>query len=1378
MENPLRFKQYILKRLIWLNLVFLFFSSFVQSETYAGDLKVVEFNESKLVIEYNPQWSLSENKWRLGLSDKGITKPGKPLIPKRVFPVLLKSSLSPKIQILTNLAEKISIAQLELSPSYDFQNQTFNKVKNSNSQFESYPLINISEPQKHKEAYLAYITISPLQKNRSESQVTKTNKLVFELQFSSKVSSGVGVFSKMKSLSETKTPPGFLNFGQFELWQQLGEVSKTKTSLKTQSITSSVLSSGKIYKLGFEEGGLYKCSKAFFDSAGIDLSSYDPRNFKLYFNGAQELSPELTAPVQEDLTEITIDVVGQEDGSFDDGDFIRFYVKGPSGVSFQVPKYPPRVDANGDTEPRLTHYQNRQSNFSYAFLKVEGERGKRLQTEASLNNPNPFVASGFKQLAFHEVDKINITSTGIDFFDRALNASLNSVSYQLSLPGILINELVNCRFKAVSTGRNEAIELSLNGVSAGTQTTGSSGASGYTYGEYFYFQGSALPGSASNDEVNVQIQFSPSSYSSQVYPDWVELTYSSGFEAKNNWLEFNSLVGLSASEIVEFNLTGFNETPTIWEISDLSAIKQVTPNTQAASSAIFQTTCFIDSCRKFIAFNSQTGFKKPHSIEQIQNQNLIGLTPAEYILVYPEGFEEPAQRLIAHRKRADLESGALSALAVNQTQIFNEFSGGKPDFTAIRNFVRFLYQSSTAESNQPKYLLLMGDGDWDMRGIVSEGESMVLCYQSDEILQPVTTVTTTDDFFGSIEGDVVPNQLIPEIAVGRLTAQTVEEAGNLVEKIISYETAQTQGLWRNRVIFVADDGPNGSDSDGAQFSNDSERIIPYLPNWIYPQKLYSAFYDIEITANGRRRPDAYQAIVDQINQGALITNFIGHGNPSVWTAERIFEPGSSLALLNNTSKLTIGVTATCDFGRADNPYSQSGAEQMLALENGGAVAMLTTTRSIFVSSGSSYPPLLFQELFRESENGGRLRLGEGYQAFKVQRGGAVDASKFTLLGDPALVLACGKLPVVLDSVNSLAISDSQSVQIKALEKVMMETVVQTQENQTNNAFQGNLSVEVYDTPSVQGADHEGTGEIDSYYSVQKSLVFKGSATVSDGKSQVRFIVPKNIKYDSTQFGKTLLYAWSNGEGASNTQTASGANEQLQIYGTFPTTEIDEEGPQVEIFLDDESFRSGGITGTDPLFLANLSDQNGINLATGSGQEILLVLDENEKEPLELNSYYEALENSFSEGRIEYPLQNLSSGRHSLKFKVWDNFNNSTEQYLYFTVEENEELAVGDVYNYPNPFNPQKDHYTWFVFPHNRSGEDLEVEISIYTVAGRKIKVLKENFYNATSRIKMKWDGRDDVNDAIANGVYIYKVRVKSLSGDFQKKKLQKLVIFR
>ncbi|MDW8467486.1 MAG: type IX secretion system sortase PorU [Chloroherpetonaceae bacterium] len=663
------------------------------------------------------------------------------------------------------------------------------------------------------------------------------------------------------------------------------------------------------------EEGVYRLDRAYLESIGINVATVNPKRIKVYQNGGEELDKRVNAPRISDLQECAIFVSGEEDERFNANDFVLFYAKAASGIKYD------------SVRGRLTHYLNRLSNSAFVFLALDGENGKRIRTVPSVQATSPLRPSAFEWLSFVENDRINFSNTGLNFFDSPLTLSRNRVTYNLSAAGIDRTRPVQVSARIIAaTTASETFILRESGSLIAQRATGiTQNLDAYILGAEFRIE-QTLPGTViQGEQTNTQLEFLASSETSNLYLDWIELSYARQFVAQNDLLRFNSLVGLRASQAVQYEVTGFSATPTVWDITDLANPVRVAGEVAPTSMRMIRNEQ-PQAYREYVAFSERTAFLRPASAQLVPNQNLHSLADAsnpnafpEHLIVYGEDFRTEAERLAAYRSnRARHGDLALRSVAISVGQIYNEFSGGKQDFTAIRDFVKLLYDYAPA-GRKPKYLLLFGDGDWDYRDITGRRYSKVPVYSSEESLLELSYAATTDDFFVSVNGE----DLVPDLAVGRFTVQSLAEARTAVDKTIEYETAAEQGDWRNRVAFVADDGPNGNKpSDFNLFVRDSENTIEVMRRiapYINPVKIYASFFRAEAAAGGMRRPGAAREIITQLNRGALIINYIGHGNPSVWAAERIFEPAVSLPQLFNRARPTLCITATCDFGRNDDP---------------------------------------------------------------------------------------------------------------------------------------------------------------------------------------------------------------------------------------------------------------------------------------------------------------------------------------------------------------------------------------------------------------------------------------------------------------------------
>ncbi|KER10138.1 MAG: hypothetical protein HY22_07730 [[Candidatus Thermochlorobacteriaceae] bacterium GBChlB] len=1341
------------------------------------DVRLISSSSTALTIEFRPNWQPTRSQLIDGVAYTDFHFVGALSDARRVglaerkfrsVPILVSSPARPTLEILT--AESIIVPNVRVAPMPLVDTKTgerrfFNRSINKE---ERATLADISPVSIARGNYIASLSFYPVQYNAQTQTVRKFTRIVARLVFAEPF--GTPKFFTEQPNNNSDFLSGVLNFGS--------QVTSSPTTARLSSVstaTESVLRSGRFYKLELRSEGVYRLDRAYLESIGINTASLNPRRLKIYFNGGEELDSRVNSSKISDLQESAIFVSGEEDGRFDAGDFILFYATTTSGVQYD------------SLEQRLKHYLNRQAASSFAFLALDGEDGKRIQTRPSSQAASPFQAQVFQTQVFIENDRVNFTNTGLNFYDSPLNAARQRVTYSLDVPSIDKTRSLSYRAKFVaSTTQNERYSLreGSNVISQGN--------TGITSGFYIngldFFVDATLNGSTiSGEQSRIEIEFPATSETSQLYPDWIELDYARRFSAQNNFLKFNSLVGLSAPSAVEYTLSGFTSTPSVWDITDRNNVVRISGNASANTITV-QREESPRHYREYIAFSDAAEFRRPTSARAITAQNFRSLASRssatafpEYIIVYGQDFESEAVRLLQYRTdRNRLGNHALRGVAVSVEQLYNEFSGGKQDYSAIRDFVKLLYDNAPP-AQRPKYVLLFGDGDWDFRDLTGRRYSKVPMHESEDNLNGLAFAASTDDFFVAVDGE----DFIPDLAVGRLTVQSRSEAQLAVDKIIEYENQLEQGDWKNRVAFVADDGPNGREISNApdQFAGDSEATIAAMNSvapYLNPVKIYASFFRAEAAAGGTRRPGAFNEIITQLNRGVLAINFIGHGNPIVWTAEQIFSPSTSFPRLTNRDRPTLCVTATCDFGRADDPTVQSGSEQLFVLPNGGASALITTSRSILITSGSTYPPILFRELFTRAPDGLLFPLGTSLYRFKLSLsaiGNYGDAEKFYLIGDPAMRLGAARALARIDSINGIAVSPQSRLQLNALSRVSISGSARLTSDSSlvNTSFNGTASMVVFDAPRQVAADHNGTGNIDDFYAVRNALIYRGTAVVRNGRFRFNFIIPKDIAYDSLQTGKISFYLWRDvATPSDNSATAAGEFQNFVAAGTDPNAALDSDGPDAQVFLNDPSFQSGGITNQNPVFIAELSDQSGINLTQNVGNALTLVINNDERNPIVLNDFYQARSESFTDGDVRYPLRNLSPGNYTLRFKAWDAYNNSTEKLLSFTVADSSRLALGNVYNFPNPFQTR----TAFIFSHNRAGDDLNTRIKIYTVAGRLVKTLEQTTSASPNNIRIDWDGRDDDGQELANGIYLYKVIVRSLRGDFQREMIEKLAIVR
>ena len=497
----------------------------------------------------------------------------------------------------------------------------------------------------------------------------------------------------------------------------------------------------------------------------------------------------------------------------------------------------------------------------------------------------------------------------------------------------------------------------------------------------------------------------------------------------------------------------------------------------------------------------------------------------------------------------------------------------------------------------------------------------------------------------------------------------------------------------------------------------------------------------------------------------MIVNYTGHGGEVGWAHERIL----TMDEINNWTNrygLPLFFTATCEFSRWDDPGRTSGGEVVFLNPDGGGIGLLTTVRLVYAHANKLLAVSFYENVFKKV-NGEMPRIGDIYKVVKNLNASATNTRSFTLLGDPGLRLAYPYYNAVTTSINGLPVSQIDTIGALGLVKINghIEDLSGNKMTQYNGTIYPTIFDKRYD---VKTLNNDGEGSVS--FSVQNKKLFKGKASVTNGEFSFEFVVPKDIAYNYGK-GKVSYY------GENQLIDANGFSDKFIVGGTDPNAEADELGPDIQLYMNDYTFVYGGITDENPLFIAKVFDDHGINMAgTGIGHDISVVIDDKTSEPISLNDYYSAAVNSYKNGEVRYPFEDLSPGPHKLTFKAWDVYNNSSEAVLEFVVQEYKDLTLAKVLNYPNPFTTN----TSFWFEHNQPNTVLDVKIQIFTISGKVVKtidnVILTEGYSQNLNNPISWDGLDQYGDKLAKGVYIYKLQVRSRRNGTSAEKIEKLVI--
>ena len=802
----------------------------------------------------------------------------------------------------------------------------------------------------------------------------------------------------------------------------------------------------------------------------------------------------------------------------------------------------------------------------------------------------------------------------------------------------------------------------------------------------------------------------------------------------------------------KFRLANASSETVIWDITEPWKPMEI-QHTMTGQTAEFKVET--GELRSFVAFNPGSSFPSPIYKEQglglIENQNLHGMHAPDMIIVCPEEFKEQAKRLADFR----IEHDGLEVLIVKQEQIFNEFSAGSPDVTAIRNFMKMFYDRAVNQEDMPRYLLLFGDGSYDNRNSKPQNTNKILTYQSDNSLSP-TNSYVSDDYFGLLDsGESLYSGLL-DIGIGRLPVSTVEEAENLVEKVTSYADTENQGDWRNYLCFIGDD----------EDSNIHMKQSDILANYVeqnYPNfnvnKIYLDAYPQVTTPTGNRYPDVSRLINEQVNKGALIINYTGHGGPNGLAHEQILTR-TDINSWKNNRKLPLFMTATCEFSRYDE-YNHledleetSAGEEVLLNNNGGGIALLTTTRLVYSGPNHVLNEQFYRIIFETDENNNPYRLGDIMKFSKNESGPGINKRNFTLLGDPSLKLVIPEHLVITDSINGVHISEVSDT-VSALEYVTISGHLENVAGEHLDSFNGVVYPVVYDKEQnieTLGNDGGATWTFNS----RNSLLYKGAVRVTEGYFNFGFYVPKDINY-SFGYGKISYY------GTDFVTDAHGSAFSLMIGGIGANVPMDDIPPELRVFMNDSMFKSGGITDRNPELLVYIKDNYGINTTgNGIGHDITSTMNGDRLNAIILNAYYESHMNSHNSGTVRYPYSNLEPGRHEVTVKVWDIHNNSSEATIEFIVVESDKMLIEQLYNFPNPLVER----TWFNIEHNRPDKEITVRIRIYNLSGKLVRMIERDIYSGGYRIEpVEWDGKGSGGNDLSQGIYVYEVSLITDEGE-------------
>ncbi len=1147
--------------------------------------------------------------------------------------------------------------------------------------------------------------------------------------------------------------------GSVERLTQLSYRVKNGTTAQVKDYASSSIlgsTSGKWYRIAVTKDGIYKIDKAFLEACGFNTTNLNPAHIHIFGNGEGVLPESNAVPITDDLAQNAIIINGEGDGTFDANDFVLFYAWGPH-----------RWELSGGSQ--FNQIRHPYSDQSYYYIYIGSDVAPlRIASSVAIDAPADTLITNYDYRDVYENDLENLVKGGQRWYGEEFDVNL-SQNFNFTIPNVSAEPLrLQVSYASNSRTTGNLFRLKKGSSILGQMTMPHSGS---------YFQRGVLncTDSTPSATLNLAIEINRLNPNVVTYLDRILINAQRGLALTGSQLNFRVSKWSSSSNLAAYQIGNTNANTFVWDISNRH-IPNAIPLIAQGNQGTFKVA---SGYHEYVVANGSSYFA-PERVGSVAIQDLHQLPQADYLIVSHPDFLTQANRL------ADLHrANGLTVNVVQPQSIYNEFSSGMQDPAAIRRFVKMFYDRAiqTDPTTKPKYVLLFGDGTYDPKNRLPNNNNFIVTYQM-QASENMIDAMVVDDFFGILDdAEAMSAADMMDIGVGRLIVSTSLQAKQVVDKIEHYmkngsnfypvassccmgtQTDKTFGDWRNQYMVMTDN------REGGYFINTDAEPQYEISKLFNPEinynKLYMDAFPKVVTAGGERFPAMVSAIDAGIQRGVLVANYIGHGGEVGLAEERIVDI-DQINSWNNIHALHLFVSATCEFTRFDDPERVSAGEWAYLNPTGGAIAMLTTTRSVYFGVNSNIGIKLIERVFNRYPNGQAYEFGE--IARRTKNAASVSSSNkrsFTLIGDPALRIALPRYRIVTDSINGLD-PQQQLDTLRALSKVKVKGHLEDYSGAVLTNWNGVLTPTVFDKKKVQNTLGQDEGSPVISYEQQTNRIYRGQSSITNGYFEFEFVVPKDIALN-IDFGKISYY------GHNGQMDAQGYDTSFYVGGIDPNGVADEQGPDIQLFMNQEGFVNGSVTDESPVLLAKVSDENGINtVGNGIGHDIIAVLDGQTAQPVVLNDFYAANLDSYQSGEVRYQYQNLAPGPHTLSLKVWDVNNNSSTAQIDFIVQAKEEPTLQHVLNYPNPFTTR----TEFMFEHNQSCSSLDVQVQIFTVSGRLVKTIAEEVPTTGFRVAgLFWDGRDDFGDELARGTYLYRLRIQTPDGAYAEQ-TEKLVILK
>lgn len=1121
-----------------------------------------------------------------------------------------------------------------------------------------------------------------------------------------------------------------------------GYVSVYADDAAARYATSSVLSSGHWVKIQIDETGLYQLTYRELQEYGFT----DPSKVAVFGYGGAMLPEDFSEEYIDDLPQLPVLHTGSK---------LIFYAQG--------------VVSWGAQNKLFVRTRNPYSMYGYYFL-TQLDTEPVAPTRLAPSTLQPAIAvTTFHDYALHEMEAVSPGRMGRNFYgENFLYTSVQTFSFDI--PGITTTPVTaQVRFIAKSMATSSVAVTINNSVTRSAMIAGITDSDGQTYKSGVEKTIEATFTRNADEADKVKISFTGSG-ATGAYLDYILLNMERELRLYDGVVQFRHKS--AATQPLRYEVAvGSAKSPHIWDVSRPHAPQEVTISTPADGVVSFVSS--ETAMNEYVAFDASATFPSPVLVGTVPNQDLHALPQVDFVIVAPTAFVDEAKRL----GEFHLSHDSLTYHVVQPGAIYNEFSSGTPDATAIRRFMKMFYdRADDDEASRPRYLLLFGDGSYDNRRVTEEWASynypFLLTFQADESVDEKNNFVT-DDYFGFLydgEGSEVWKARLA-VGVGRFPVRTKAEAAAVVDKVIAYATSTDYGYWKNDICLVADDGNSGVHME------QSDALAQILENQnpeFFVHKLYIDAYNRVSAATGATYPDAKNQMLNLLKRdGLMVINYVGHGSTKGWTAEKILEWSDISNMF--VSRLPLWITATCDFSRFDD-RTTSGGESLFLNKTGGGVALISTTRVVFIHANGYINEAIVKHLFDRDSEGRVVRLGDVMRLGKNDiTNKAEDVLKnklnYILLGDPALRLTVPSYKMAVTEINDTTVVDTAptDITLKARSWVTVKGEIQNAVGAKVDDFDGLIYPRLFDSEQeiVTAGNGNDNGEQVPYtFTRRDNMLYTGRDSVRGGEFEFTFKMPRELNY-SDEPGLFNLYAYD-----SRGREAGGMNTHFIVGGMDSEVDDDTDGPQIlSMYINTSDFENGDKVNETPMFIARVEDASGINISgIGLGHDMTVCIDNDPQQEYVINNYYVPQTGRFGVGDVYYELPALSDGAHSLTFTVWDTEGNSSQESLRFVVKKGLKPHIYDIYH------AMEADAARFYLRHNRPGMMMSIKLSVFDWSGREVWTTElTDMSELWTTSPIEWPFTDKAGRRVPGGMYLYRAII-SVNGGTEATKTRKILV--